>query len=73
MKNLDVLVLNALRKEKHISHFNLQEALELIEELKPKKAYLTHISHLLGLHDEVSKELPENVFLSYDNLSLTIK
>ena len=73
MKNLDVLVLNALRKEKHISHFNLQEALELIEELKPKKAYLTHISHLLGLHDEVSKELPKNVFLSYDNLSLTIK
>jgi len=73
MKNLDVLVLNALRKEKHISHFNLQEALELIEELKPKTAYLTHISHLLGLHDEVSKELPKNVFLSYDNLSLTIK
>ena len=73
MKNLDVLVLNALRKEKHISHFNLQEALELIEELKPKKAYLTHISHILGLHDEVSKELPKNVFLSYDNLSLTIK
>ena len=72
MYNLDVLVINALRKEKHISHFNLQEALDLIKELNPKTAYLTHISHLLGLHDEVSSELPENVFLSYDNLRLTI-
>ena len=72
MYNLDVLVINALRKEKHISHFNLQQALDLIKELNPKTAYLTHISHLLGLHDEVSSELPENVFLSYDNLRLTI-
>lgn len=72
IKNKDVLVLNALRKEKHISHFTLQEALELIEELQPKKAYLTHISHQLGKYEEVSKELPPNVFLSYDGLRIKV-
>lgn len=70
LKDLDVLVLNALRKEKHISHFNLEEALALIAELKPKQAYLTHISHLLGDHDSVSKELPPNVALAYDQLEV---
>ena len=70
MKGCDVLVLNALRRESHVSHFNLQEALDLIAEVKPKRAYLTHISHQLGLHDEVSAELPPNVFLAYDNLQL---
>lgn len=69
--NLDVLVLNALRKESHISHFNLEEALEIIAELKPKKAYLTHISHLLGKHSEIQPTLPKNVYLAYDRLSLT--
>ncbi|MDG2370825.1 MAG: MBL fold metallo-hydrolase [Flavobacteriales bacterium] len=72
LKNLDVLVINALRKEKHISHFNLEEALNLIKELNPKEAYLTHISHLLGSHEAISKELPNNVFLSHDKLSLTL-
>ncbi len=72
LKNLDVLILNALRREPHPSHLNLEEALALIEELKPKKAYLTHISHLLGFHDEVERELPENVHLAYDNLKLTL-
>ena len=72
LKGLDILVINALRKERHISHFNLQEALELIKELQPKKAYLTHISHLLGSHEAISKELPKNVFLSHDKLSLTL-
>ncbi len=72
LKNLDVLVLTALRIEKHISHFNLEEALEIIAELKPKKAYLTHISHLLGKHDEVEKQLPSNVFLAYDGLKISI-
>ena len=72
LKNLDVLVINALRKEKHISHFNLEEALAIIDELKPKRAYLTHISHLLGTHEEIAKELPENVFLAHDQLSLTL-
>ncbi len=72
IKNKDVLILNALRKEKHISHFTLQEALELIEELKPQKAYLTHISHQLGKYEDVSKELPPNVFLSYDGLKIKV-
>ena len=65
-----VLILNALRKEKHISHFNLEEALQLIEELKPEKAYLTHLSHQMGKHAEVTKELPENVFIAYDGISM---
>ena len=72
LQNLDVLVINALRIEPHISHFNLQEALDFIKKVKPKKAYLTHISHLLGFHNEVQQNLPENVFLAYDNLQITI-
>ena len=64
------LVLNALQKDDHISHFTLDEALKVIEMIQPKKAYLTHISHKMGLHEEVSKELPPNVFLAYDGLSL---
>ncbi len=72
LQDLDVLVVNALRMEPHISHFNLEEALALIHEVKPKKAYLTHISHLMGLHGEVQRQLPENVFLAYDGLRLTI-
>ncbi|MFN7313925.1 MAG: MBL fold metallo-hydrolase [Bacteroidota bacterium] len=72
IKGCKVLVLNALRKEPHISHFTLQEALELIQEIKPEQAYLTHISHQLGMHDEVSAELPEGVYLAYDGLTLTI-
>lgn len=67
-----VLILNALRKEKHISHFNLEEALQLIEELKPEKAYLTHLSHQMGKHAEVTKELPENVFIAYDGLQIEL-
>lgn len=63
------LVLNALRKEKHISHFSLREALDLIREISPKKAYLTHISHQMGLHSEVSAELPSGITLAYDGLS----
>jgi len=61
-----------LRKEKHISHFNLEEALELLIRLKPKKAYLTHIGHLMGPFDEVSKELPDFIELAYDNLAFDI-
>lgn len=72
LKGLEVLVINALRREPHHSHFNLEEALAMIKELKPEKAYLTHISHLLGFHDEVEAELPENVFLAYDNLKIEI-
>lgn len=68
IKGTDILVLNALRKEKHVSHFNLEEALSLIDEINPSKAYLTHISHLMGKHDEVSKELPDHVEIAYDGL-----
>lgn len=71
-ENLEVLVINALRIEKHYSHFNLEEALAFIESVKPKKAYLTHISHHLGFHEDVQKILPENVFLAYDNLKIEI-
>ncbi len=63
-----VLVVNALRKEAHHSHFNLDEALDFVDKVKPEVAYFTHISHLLGFHDEVEKSLPEHVHLAYDNL-----
>ena len=72
LKKIEVLVINALRYEKHHSHLNLAEALELIEEIKPKKTYLTHISHVLGFHEEVEKTLPKNVFLAYDTLKINL-
>ncbi|MBU0940294.1 MAG: MBL fold metallo-hydrolase [Bacteroidetes bacterium] len=72
LMGLDVLVINALREEPHNTHFNLEEALEFIALVKPKKAYLTHISHLLGFHEEVQKQLPPNVFLAYDNLEISL-
>ena len=68
----EVIVLNTLQKKSHISHFNLKEALALIRELKPKKAYLTHISHNLGFHKEVTSELPENVDLAFDGLKIEL-
>ena len=72
LKGLDVLILTALRIEKHISHFNLEEAIEVIQELKPKKAYLTHISHLLGKHKDVEEILPSNIGLCYDGLEISL-
>ncbi len=72
LKNLNVLVLNALRREPHVSHFTFEEAIDLVNELKPKKAYFTHISHQLGLHETVSKELPNNIELAVDGLQLII-
>jgi len=63
-------VINALRKRKHISHFALREALELIKEISPKRAYITHISHQMGLHAEVNRELPQGVALGYDGLTM---
>lgn len=68
----DVFVVNALRREKHYSHFNLEEALEIIRQVAPKKAYLTHISHRLGLHADLEKELPGNVEIAYDGLTVDI-
>lgn len=69
---LKVLVINALRIESHDTHFNLEEALQFVELIKPEKTYLTHISHVFGFHQEIEKTLPENVFLAYDNLEITI-
>lgn len=72
IKNTEILVINALREAPHASHFNLEEALAFIAKVNPKRAYLTHISHLLGFHKAVSKKLPENVFLAYDGLKLEL-
>lgn len=70
MKGCKVLVLNALRREEHISHFTLDEAVELVNLLNPEAAYFTHISHQLGLHQEVEDELPAHIHLAYDGLEL---
>ena len=72
LKNLKVLIINVLRIEPHPSQFNLQEALDFVTLIAPKKTYLTHISHSLGFHDEVEKKLPKNVYLAYDNLEIEI-
>ena len=70
IKGSEVLVLNALRKQKHISHFTLGEAIDLVQELKIPTAYFTHISHQLGLHADVEAELPTGIHLAYDGLQL---
>lgn len=66
------LIINALRKEKHVSHFTLSEALDLIEEISPKRAYLTHISHLMGRQKQLERELPNHVQAAYDGLSFEL-
>jgi phosphoribosyl 1,2-cyclic phosphate phosphodiesterase len=68
VRGCKVLVLNALRREPHISHFTLTEAIEVVNDLKPEKAYFTHISHQMGLHEDVQAELPEGVFIAFDGL-----
>lgn len=73
LKGTEVLVLNALQRKPHISHFNLEEALAMVERIKPVSTYLTHISHNLGMHADVAKELPKNVMLSYDGMQLDVK
>ncbi len=72
LSGTEVLVLNALQREQHVSHFNLQQALEMVTRINPKKTYLTHISHKLGTHADVSEELPENVSLAYDGLQINV-
>lgn len=67
-----VIVINALRREKHVSHYNLEEALNVIDFLKPEKAYLTHISHLIGFHKDLEKELPKGVKVAYDGLRFRV-
>jgi phosphoribosyl 1,2-cyclic phosphate phosphodiesterase len=68
----EILVLNGLRREAHPSHFTLDESLALIARIKPKEAYLTHISHQLGKHTDVTAELPANVHLAFDGLTLEL-
>ncbi len=72
LSGLDVLVINALRREHHFSHFSLPEALDVIRAVAPQRAFLTHISHEMGRHADVSVTLPPNVQLAYDNLELTL-
>jgi phosphoribosyl 1,2-cyclic phosphate phosphodiesterase len=72
LRDLKVLIICALRIKDHISHFTLPQALEVIDEVKPGQAYITHISHQLGLHNEIEKSLPDGINLSYDGLVLQI-
>lgn len=70
LRGVDTLVINCLHESTHISHFNLDEALAFIEDIKPANGYLTHISHQFGIHSEIQKKLPYNVFAAYDGLQL---
>jgi phosphoribosyl 1,2-cyclic phosphate phosphodiesterase len=72
VKGSKVIVVNALRREEHISHITFDEAIAFVEEMKPQKAYFTHISHQLGLHDDVMQELPPYIELAYDGLKINV-
>jgi phosphoribosyl 1,2-cyclic phosphate phosphodiesterase len=72
LKGTEVLVLNALQREQHISHFNLEEAITMVEKIKPAHTYFTHISHKLGMHADVTKELPASVSLAHDGLQISL-
>ena len=71
LKGTEILVLNALQRDEHISHFNLQQALIVAERINARKTYLIHMSHKLGTHADVEKELPENVSLAFDGLQIS--
>lgn len=73
LKSLDVLIINALRIKEHYSHFNLEQALNVINMLKPKRAYLTHLSHRIGKYVDLSPQLPEHVYMGYDGLEITVE
>jgi len=73
LTDLDVLVINALRKRKHISHFSLAEAINVANKIAAKQTYFTHIGHLMGMHNHVSNELPPNIYLAYDGLKVRTK
>jgi len=73
IKGTKILVVNALQRDEHISHFNLKQAIEFAETIGAETTYFTHISHNLGLHEEVEQELPENIKLAYDGLTLSCK
>ncbi len=72
IKGSKVVVLNALRKKKHVSHFNLEEAVALLKIIKPEHAYITHISHMMGFHEEVQKELPDFIKFAFDGLCIEL-
>lgn len=72
LEGIKVLSVNALRKEPHHSHFNLEEALDFVTRVRPEKTYFTHISHHMGFHNEVEKKLPNGVHLAYDNLVVAL-
>jgi len=72
IRGTKVLVVNALRHEEHLSHFNLEEALDFINDINPEIAYLTHISHLFGKHEDIESKLPDNVRVAYDGLELVL-
>ena len=72
IKGSKVIVLNALRNSKHVSHFSVGEAVEILKQLNPEAAFLTHLSHFVGLHEEVNKKLPDFIQLAYDGLEIEI-
>ena len=72
LRDLDILIIDALRKEEHISHQNLEQALKQIERINPRKSYLIHMSHHFGLHAIMEKQMPDNVFISYDGLEVVV-
>jgi phosphoribosyl 1,2-cyclic phosphate phosphodiesterase len=72
LHNLDVLVINGLRWEEHISHFSLPEAIAEINKIKPKQAFITHIGHQLGKYEDVSAQLPPHIKLAYDELAIEV-
>jgi phosphoribosyl 1,2-cyclic phosphate phosphodiesterase len=72
LQNLDILVMNALRIKNHIAHLSLSEAIEIAIKIGARKTYFTHMSHDIGLHEEINKTLPENIELAYDGLQLSI-
>ncbi len=72
MAQSDVIVISALRKKKHLSHFNLEESIAILKKLNPAKGYLTHISHQMGKYKDVEKELPDNIHLAYDGLKIIV-
>ena len=73
IRGSEVLVLNALRHEEHYSHLNIKEALAIVQEVRPKQAYFTHISHLMGLHAEAQSYLPPNVRIAHDGLVVELQ
>ena len=72
LRNLDTLIISALRRTEHISHQTLQQAVEIVERIRPKRTFFTHMSHEMGLYEEIQKELPMHVMFAYDGMELTI-